>query len=178
MDEMYTGGAHTYRQYWNFSERGQVNLEGSNQNCAVFQGNKARADFYFLTPGTEPELYEGKIARHYNRYEKRQGICVKYQAEGFASLLTVIHAAPDGKPESILVEKIPVNSTLKGIQYPDSMAEAVKISCHGTEYVVIFCHQEVNSPTDLEEADGCMGYGNVIVFDKKKDVLAGTVLQY
>ena len=67
---------------------------------------------------------------------------------------------------------------LKGIQYPDSMAEAVKISCHGTEYVVIFCHQEVNSPTDLEEADGCMGYGNVIVFDKKKDVLAGTVLQY
>lgn len=40
--------------------------------------------------------------------------------------------------------------------------------------MVIFCHQEVNSPTDLEEADGCMGYGNVIVFDKKKDVLAGT----
>lgn len=178
MDEMYTGGAHTYRQYWNFSERGQVRLEGANQSCTVFQGNKARADFYFLTPGTEPELYEGKIARHYNRYEKRQGICVKYQAEGFASLLTVIHAAPDGKQEPILVEKIPVNSALKGIQYPDSMAEAVKISCHGTEYVVIFCHQEVNSPTDLEEADGCMGYGNVIVFDKKKDVLAGTVLQY
>lgn len=41
-------------------------------------------------------------------------------------MLTVIHAAPDGKPESILVEKIPVNSALKGIQYPDSMAEADK----------------------------------------------------
>ena len=155
-----------------------MNLEGENQELAVFHGKKARADFYFLTPGTRKEMYEGKIARHYNRYEKRQGICVEYKAEGFASLLTVIHAASEGTPEPISVEKIPVSSALKGIQYPDSMAEAVKISCHGTEYVVIFCHQEVNSPTDLEEADGCMGYGNVIVFDKTKDVLAGTVLQY
>ena len=26
MDEMYTGGAHTYEQYWHFSERGELSL--------------------------------------------------------------------------------------------------------------------------------------------------------
>lgn len=44
--------------------------------------------------------------------------------------------------------------------------------------MVILCHQEVNSPTDLVEADGCMGYGNVIVFDKAEDVLVGDVLNW
>lgn len=176
MDEMYTGESHTYQQYWNFSERGQVTVPQNGQ--AVFQGEKAAAQFFFLTLGVEAELYEGKIARHYNRYEKRQGLRISQKAEGFASFMTVIQAAPNGALKPIQVEKIPVNSALKGITYPSSMAEAVKIICHDTEYVIIFCHQEVNSPTDLEEADGCMGYGNVIVFDKKKDVLVGTVLQY
>ena len=46
------------------------------------------------------------------------------------------------------------------------------------EYVVVICHQEVNSPTDLVEVDGCLGFGNVIVFDKSKDVLVGTVMNY
>ncbi|MDO4268179.1 MAG: heparinase II/III family protein [Eubacteriales bacterium] len=192
MDELYSGGNHTYQQYWNFSERGKVELSGpepvevesdealSGGAAAVagFKGERAAARFFFMTPGISVEPYQGKIARHYNRYEMRQGICVSQSAGGFASYLTVIQAAADGKPEPVRVQKIPVNSALKGIQYPSSMAEAVKISCHDTEYVVIFCHQEVNSPTDLEEADGCMGYGNVIVFDKKKDVLVGTVLQY
>ena len=31
---------------------------------------------------------------------------------------------------------------------------------------------------DLSEADGCMGYGNVIVFDKAGDVLVGDVLNW
>ena len=58
------------------------------------------------------------------------------------------------------------------------MAEALKIITGEKEYVVILCHQEVNSPTDLVEADGCMGYGNVIVFDKAEDVLVGDVLNW
>ena len=176
MDEMYTGNRHTYQQYWNFSERGKVVLSGNSQ--AVFQGEKAAARFFFLTPGITAEEYQGKIARHYNRYEIRQGIKVSQEAEGFASYITVIQASSDGVWKPIQAEKIPVTSALKGITYPSSKAEAVKLCCHDTEYIVIFCHEEVNSPTDLEEADGCMGYGNVIVFDKKKDVLAGTVLQY
>lgn len=44
--------------------------------------------------------------------------------------------------------------------------------------MVVICHQEVNSPTDLVEVDGCLGFGNVIVFDESKDVLVGTVMNY
>lgn len=74
------------------------------------------------------------------------------------------------------VERLPVKSALKGIYYPFSMAEGVKLITEEKEYVAIICHQEVNSPTDLVEADGCLGYGNVIVFDKAKADKVGTVL--
>lgn len=56
------------------------------------------------------------------------------------------------------------------------MAEGLKIEKNGKEYVLIICHQEVISATDLEEADGCIGYGMVIVFDKSIDNKVGTVL--
>ena len=192
VDELYSGGDHSYDQYWNFSERGNVELsglepeevredeelQGTAEAMALFAGKNAAARFWFMTPGIQAEPYQGKIARDYNRYEYRQGIRISQQVVGFASFITVIQASADGSLEPVTVKKIPVNSALKGIQYPASMAEAVSITAHGTEYVAIFCHQEVNSPTDLEEAGGCMGYGNVIVFDKSKDMLVGTVLHY
>ena len=58
------------------------------------------------------------------------------------------------------------------------MAEAVEIVDGSRTLVVILCHQEVNSPTDLTEAAGCMGYGNVIVFDKAEGSVGGTVICY
>ncbi|MDR1766316.1 MAG: heparinase II/III family protein [Lachnospiraceae bacterium] len=75
-------------------------------------------------------------------------------------------------------EAIPVYSALKGIAYPPRMAQALRISRGGHTYVAVVCHQEVNSPTDLVQADGCMGYGSVIVFEKGVDDLVGTVLCY
>lgn len=215
MDEMYTGGQHTYRQYWNFSEKGQIELSeycpvevpvlpgiemagnpdptihrgnpdpdrlrgkaagtGAVQT-ALYTGQKAQARFFFLTPDSQAELLSGKIARHYNRQETRPRICVSRKKEGFASLLTVIQGGRLGELSQCHVEKLPVRSALKGIYYPPSMAEGLKIQTDKKEYVIIICHQEVNSPTDLEEVDGCLGYGNVIVFDKAKTDKAGTVL--
>lgn len=105
---------------------------------------------------------------------------VSAKGDGFVSLLTVIQGGEAGKLSEKLpdctVEKLPVKSALKGIYYPPSMAEGVKIRLEGKEYVVIICHQEVNSPTDLEEVDGCLGYGNVIVFEPSKSRKAGTVM--
>ena len=89
------------------------------------------------------------------------------------------HAVIDAQPgRPLSIEKLPVRSALKQTDYPETMAEALKITAGEKEYVVILCHQEVNSPTDLVEADGCMGYGNVIVFDKAGDVLVGDVLNW
>ena len=182
MDEMYTGGSHDYEQYWNFSERGNVTLDrsdsGQKPNTAVFTGDRAQAEFFFMTPDVQAQMYEGKIARHYNRSEDRQGIRISIKGSGFTSLLTVIHGKEQGEISSCKVTKLPVRSALKGTFYPSSMAEGLKIETNGKEYVLIICHQEVNSPTDLEEVDGCMGYGNVIVFDKAVDDKVGTVLCY
>lgn len=189
MDEMYTGDAHTYQQYWNFSERGHVALEKAPSEgaegadsaeipSALYTGEKAGARIFFLTPGIKILEYQGRIARHYNRYESRQGLKVETEGHGFTSLLTVIQGGKTGALPECKVSRLPVKSALKGSIYPASMAEALKIEACGKEYVVIICHQEVNSPTDLEEADGCMGYGNVIVFEKGEDDKVGTVLHY
>ncbi len=216
MDEMYTGDAHCYQQYWNFCERGSVTLgncipvktvklpgleEAGNPDptlhksgaldifsteqiktpavqTAVFSSDRAQAEFFFMTPGACGELYQGKIARHYNRYEERQGIRVSVEGNGFTSLLTVIRGGEKENLSPCRVTKLPVKSALKGIFYPAAMAEGVKIEADGKEYVLIICHQEVNSPTDMVEADGCLGYGSVIVFDKAVDDKVGTVLCY
>lgn len=179
MDEMYTGDAHSYEQYWNFSERGTVTLgQTESVQTAVFTGEKAQAKFFFMTPTSQATLCRGKIARHYNRYEERKRIQVGIEGHGFTSLLTVIQAGKNGYLPECRVTKLPVKSALKQIEYPAAMAEALKIEINKKEYVIIICHQEVNSPTDLEEADGCMGYGNVIVFDKGEDDKVGTVLHY
>ena len=169
MDEMYAQGEHSYEQYWNFSERGE--LEEMPGGC-TFTGDQAKARLVFLTPGVSVTLGESRIARHYNRCETRKRLCVQIRKEGFASLITVIK----GGEGTFEASRIPVRSALKGITYSEEMAEGVKIQAEGKTYVVIFCHQEVNSPTDLTEAEGCMGYGNVIVFEKGKDEIGGTVM--
>ena len=216
MDEMYSGGAHTYEQYWHFSERGELSLGEAAQvreprlpgpesagdpdptlhkggkdlefdleqigtlpvQKAVFKGDQAEAAVWFMTPGAAGEMIDTRISRHYNQAAERKSIRVRKDGKGFTSLLTVICAGEAGAAESVKVTKLPVKSALKGIYYPSAMAEALKIEAHGTEYVAVICHQEVNSPTDLVEVDGGLGFGNVIVFDKHKDVLVGTVMNY
>ena len=231
MDELYSEASHSYEQYWNFSERGQVSLSEpypvkvprlpgpeSAENpdptihrnewklagdkarvackagqevskpmetedigtravqTADFIGEKAQARFFFLTPKSGAEVVPGRIARHYNQQRIRQIIRVSIRVQGFTSLLTVIQTGESGKMPECQVKKLPVKSALKGIYYPSSMAEGLKIVADRKEYVVIICHQEVNSPTDLVEVDGCLGYGNVIVFDKGETDKVGAVL--
>ena len=177
-DEMYTGDRHTYQQYFHFNNHGTVTQNALGEKkfpCVAYRGKMAEADFYFVSAQVKAELKSGHIARHYNVEEENTVCKVTKQGEGFTSLITVIDAQP-GRPLSI--EKLPVRSALKQTDYPETMAEALKITAGEKEYVVILCHQEVNSPTDLVEVDGCMGYGNVIVFDKAGDVLVGDVLNW
>ncbi len=176
MDEMYAEGDHTYEQYWNFSEGGRV--EAVSDQRFLFQGQRAVAEFLFLTPGSVSRLGSSRISRYYNYCQSRPAIKTQVEGHGFTSLLTVIHGRKAGEEGSLQAVRSPVRSALKNIEYPYSMAEAVKIQRDQKEYVVIFCHQEVNSPTNLEEADGCIGFGNVIVFDKSRENLVGTVLHY
>lgn len=175
VDEMYTGDTHSYQQYFHFNNKGTVLLEGHK---ACYIGEKAEAEVYFLTPDIKVECKESQISRHYNKAEKNKMLKTHIEKEGFCSMITVISGNPLGKLEPIEVAKVSVKSTLKGINYPDHYAEALKIKKGEKTYVVVVCHQEVNSPTDLVEAEGCMGFGNVIVFEPAEAKEVGHVLYW
>jgi hypothetical protein len=175
VDELYTGGEHQYNQYFHFNNKGTVVQEG---NRVTYQGDVSQADLYFVTPNIQLEKIQTRVSRNYNQAEMNDTIKTDFSGSGFTSAITVIHGGKKASKEEIKVEKLPVSSALKKIEYPSSMAEAVKIQVREKTYVVIVCHQEVNSPTDLVEADGCLGFGNVIVFDKNEATEVGTVLNW
>ncbi len=166
MDECY-GAEHAYESYYHFSERGEVELQDKK---VIFHGEKGDTTFHYLSD-VALRKDASHIARKYNHEEDNVRITASWSGSGCASNLVIMDATNEAQ-----VEKIPVSSALKKIQYPNSMAEAVKITTKEKEYVVIICHQEVNSPTDLVEADGCLGFGNVIVFDKKETTEIGHTL--
>lgn len=171
-DECYSGDPHSYEQYFHFNPEGRVTSDG--QGYFTYYGKKGGARFQFLGSGTRVEAGTSRIARYYNSCEENALLTAHAAGSGFTSFITVISKTRF----DVRAEKVPVLSALKRVTYEDRQAEAVKIrlGATGAEYVVCICHEEVNSPTDLIEADGCLGYGNVIVFDKNKDALAGTVL--
>lgn len=174
-DECYAKDAHSYEAYFHFNEEGQVSLDGKK---AVYTGKKAQAEFYFLGEAVKAEKTATHISRKYNHESENETIRLQWEKTGFASNITVVVTGKKDKMPQFTCEKIPVKSCLKQTEYPDSMAEAVKINIDGKNYVVIICHQEVNSPTDLVEADDCLGFGNVIVFDKEEETHVGHTLTW
>ena len=174
MDECYATGRHTYESYFHFNNEGSVTLDGS---AVHYDGKSADAALTFLS-GVELSKKTTHLSRRYNHEEENETVTAVWGGEGFTSCLIVIHAGARGELPTLHCEKIPVSSALKGTVYPDAMAEAVKLTLDQKEYVVIFCHQEVNSPTDLVEADGCLGFGNVIVFDKEETTEVGHTLHW
>lgn len=175
MDECYATGRHTYESYFHFNNAGSVTLE---KNRVHYQGKHAEAVVSFVSGNTALTKKTTHLSRRYNHEEENETVTAAWSGEGFTSCMTVIWAGAKGELPLLHCEKIPVSSALKGTTYPDAMAEAVKLTLDGKEYVIIFCHQEVNSPTDLVEADGCLGFGNVIVFDKEEMTEVGHTLHW
>ncbi len=171
-DELYTGDAHSYEQYWHFNPSGSV--QAASGRRYIYEGTNTRARFEFVSGAAEVSQGKSRLARYYNFSEENDMLKVQAAGDGFVSLLTVISK----DRLDVQTEKISVISALKRCTYADRQAEALRITvgATGAQYVVSICHEEVNSPTDLIEVDGCLGYGNVIVFDRSKETLVGTVL--
>lgn len=174
VDEMYSGGRHEYQQYFHFNESGEIHQEGTQK--LTYKGVKAEAEFYFLTSGIKVEKMHSMISRHYNQRKDNPAVNIRKTGDGFTSLITVIYGGKKGNLGNFDVKHVPVQSALKGSIYPEQKAEGIKLTRDGKEYVVIICHQEVNTPTDLVQVDDNYGYGSVIVFDEKNGPLRGTVL--
>lgn len=181
MDECYGNDAHTYQSYYHFDSKGKVDFADSNhadQMIISFQGEHVYADLYFLSELENAHLLDTHMSRRYNEEEENQTLRIDYKGDGFTSNLLIIDTGDKEKRKRFSCQKLPVRSALKGIDYPRHMAEGVKLCIDDQEYVVIICHQEINSPTDLVVCDDCIGFGNVIVFDKEEDTEVGHVMVY
>ena len=174
-DECFANAAHEYQTYWHFNPEGRVSLK---DKVATYEGKEAVTELHFISENVETLLTDTHISRCYNHEEDNKTVKLTFRGEATKTNLTVIVIKDKEKAEGFKIEKLPVKSALKGTQYPEHMAEAIKIITKEKEYVVTICHQEVNSPTDLVECDGCLGFGSVIVFDKAEDTEVGNVLLF
>ena len=123
-------------------------------------------------------LLSGKISRHYNLEENSQRLETQVHTKGFASVFSVIALGPAGDDAPFTVTKETVHSNFKGIVFAPQDIEAVTITKGDAQYTVVIAHKEFASPTDTFTANGCVGFGNVLVFDKAKQDHPGTVLLY
>ena len=85
---------------------------------------------------------------------------------------------PAGSTKQVTVEKLPVSSNFKNIIFEDKLIEALNITKGTQKYTVVVAHQEYASPTDTFCADGCTGFGNVVVFNRSagEDTIGKTLV--
>lgn len=174
-DEYYAGTPHTYQQFFHFGETGMVSEAG---NVACWKGEKSTARLWFVSSAPlSTELCPGQISRHYNHAEENTVLENTMEGGGFTSVFTVIALDRPEAEELMVLEKLPVISNFKGIQFSDKQIEALRVRKGDRSWVVTVAHEEYASPTDTFCVGGCTGFGGVTVFDEtagEKEI--GTVL--
>ncbi|MDR2900354.1 MAG: heparinase II/III family protein, partial [Treponema sp.] len=160
-DECYTEDNHSYTQYFHFNNEGEVKID---ESTVLYQGKNALAQLMVLTPDAKLTLTDVSLSRTYNELEQGKCLRVDCQKEGFAGLVTIISTAPVDSEFDVKAELVPVTLTRSGETLADEKAQAVKINRGADEYTVICLHEEVISEVGLIEANGCKGYGKVMVF--------------
>lgn len=164
VDEFYSGGPHTYRQYFHWGETGALAAQGDG---FVWTGRSAAAQLRLVSVSPlSGEMKTGRVARHYNRAVENPVLETEIRGEGFACVFSVLALDPAGRLEPVTVEKLPVLSNFKGIQFQDKEIEALRIRKGGRSWVVVVSHLEYASPTDTFSAGGCCGFGGAEVFDE------------
>jgi len=172
-DEFYGTGGHVYESRLHFGETGAVSLSG---NVARYMSDRNDAYLEQLTAfgGLESRLEASRLSRHYNLATENVTFASSFGASGFASLFTVISL---GEPASATM--VPVRSNFKNITFPRETVEALTVTRGDRSWTLAVAHKEFASPTDTFLADGCTGFGAVVVFDRAKgETEIGTVLQW
>ncbi|MCL2557607.1 MAG: heparinase II/III family protein [Treponema sp.] len=165
-----------YRQYFQWNNKGIVSGDGNDWN---YRSEKNIARLALLSSHEiKAGLAPGRISRQYNQEEESLRLQTMINATGFASVFSVIALDPATacEPFSIAKETVYLNSS--GIECPSAEAEAVTICKDDKKYTVVIAHREYTGPTNTFAANGCVGFGNVIVFDPSKQPSKHVVLAY
>ena len=158
-DAFYASAGHTYESYLHFNDSGSLSL---GESGAVFKSAKNEVQIKTLSAHGVVQYVKGtRLSRHYNELKDNKTLVSEVSSEGFASLFTLI-ALNAGKA---LLQKVPVYSNFKKTQFPVDWIEAVSISHSSEAYTVVFAHQEWATPTDTFKANGCTGFGSLVVFN-------------
>lgn len=163
VDEFYANDAHRYQQYFHFNNEGSVS---GRENRYFYTSSKNSVQVWLIGKEGRSELIPTRLSRHYNQVEENQTVKTEICGRGFTSAFTVVILNTEKCANNIAVEKIPVYSNFKRIQFEDRLIEALNITKGNKKYTAVIAHQEYASPTDTFCADGCTGFGNVVVFDR------------
>lgn len=174
-DEFYAGEPHTYQQFFHFGEHGKA----SDANGLIhWAGESASAQLCLVSSNPISALLQpGRISRHYNIAADNTVLRTTIQGSGFTSVFTVITLNQIDEREAVAVEKLPVYSNFKEIQFENRQIEALRICKGRRKWAIAVAHEEYASPTDTFRAGGCTGFGGVAVFDvSANETEIGTVL--
>lgn len=174
IDEFHTGAAHRYQRYFHFDTGGRVAGAGRH-----FTYDSARNAVDLLLIGGQPQasLIETRLSRRYNELETNTTVRVEDHGTAATHLLTVIGLNPAGGRALLMAEAVPVYSSFKGTRFSDETIQAVNITKGERRFTVVVAHREYASPTDTFVADGCVGFGEVAVFDRAAgEQRIGTIL--
>ena len=170
------GQERTYRQHFQWNNGGKVT--GSGNEWQYLSGKNSAKLLLCAEHNITTKLQPGRISRHYNLQEETMQLETQIAAKGFASVFTAIGLSNPGEEEYFAIEKHDVHSNFKKIIFSPQEIEAVTITKGNEKYTAIFAHTEYACPTDTFTANGCVGFGHVVVFDHGDVKLKGTVLAY
>ncbi|MDR1209561.1 MAG: heparinase II/III family protein [Clostridiales bacterium] len=175
-DGFYASGGHKYNQYFHFGATGELAGEDS---AFVFDGRSVRADVRFHASELSAKVIDSRVSPHYNLSVPNKAVETTVKAGGFGSAYAFFALSPAGKRKALNVEKLPVHSTFKGIRFADASVEAFSVVFGERHYTLVFAHKEYASPTDTFKTDGCVGFGQTVVFDRLAgETSIGTVLNW
>ena len=173
VDEFHTAGTHSYESRLHFGNSGKVFQDGTSFRFKS-KRNDAFIDFFSSNPSIHTEIVPSRLSRHYNLAEDNKAAIASISAIGFASLFTVISL--NGPIKTTLV---PVYSNFKNRAFGNDAIEALTVIGPKKNHTIVVAHREYASPTDTFLADGCTGFGSVVIFDRTAgETEIGTVLQW
>jgi hypothetical protein len=171
VDECYTSGTHTYKQYFHFDQDGSVTLSG---NQILFESMGVEVCVYLDDKGSA-SLYDSYQSRHYNEKSPNRSVVLKSTNTGFHSLWTV---CAKGSMSQTIVENKQVYSYISREPVASELAEAIKITHQGKVFLVLMAHTSMKGPIDLYRVDDCIGCGNVILWEPGQSPLSYTTFNW
>lgn len=154
---------HSYQSYLHFNDSGKVKL---TDDGTFFESPSSKVQVLVASGGGVTQFVKStRLSRHYNQLVDNKTLVSEIETVGFGSLFTLVSVNKAGQFVPAKLSKVRVMSNFKKIRFGDDWIEAVKVQRGDKAYTVVVAHQEWATPTDTFNADGCTGFGSVVVFN-------------